>query len=71
MLIRLYLSEARFYYCQWLHWRGMRKPRAGLATVRKAETIRRLERLYLGLDVPDPGAARPPSIPRRMGGENA
>ena len=69
MLFRLWLSEARFFYSQWLRWRGMRKLEAGMALMRKADTIRRRERLYLGLDDTAPGAGRPPSIPRNLGDE--
>lgn len=66
-LARLYLSEARLYYCRWLNWRGMRLARKGLELIRAAETMRHLERLYLGLDTPAPGSARPPSIPAKRG----
>ncbi len=66
-LARLYLSEARLYYCRWLDWRGLRMARKGLALIRTAETMRRHERLYLGLDMPATGSARPPSIPAIRG----
>ena len=66
-LLRLYLSEARLYYCRWLDWRGMRLARKGLVLIRAAEVMRRHERLYLGLDMPAPGSARPPSIPANRG----
>lgn len=64
-LARLYLSEARLYYCRWLDWRGLRLARKGLFLIRAAEVVRRRERLYLGIAPRVLGLWRPPAISGR------
>lgn len=60
-LLRLYLSELRFHKCRWLEWRSERALRKGIALLERARSIRRIERIYLGLDASAPGSWRVPS----------